>query len=184
MIKRYTKSNALLLSMNIIRFALLTTALGTNYWYIIQTKRMNVSDFEDMSSHSGLWSTAEGKLQIKNPTLIALPAVPMSLLLMMVMLTLSLVLMLFGGIFGLVSSLARSSVLLTCLLTLCGASLYIIYSHQAEEMVGEENLAHVHTSFGWSLGLAWLSYGLELLTGLLLLTAAKMATRRNGNSLM
>ncbi|XP_028332828.1 transmembrane protein 235 [Gouania willdenowi] len=185
----------------VLSFALLTTALGTNYWYIIQTKRMNVSDFEDMSSHSGLWSTAEGE-KMYTVTSDSFTAdyskysEPEQRMLNMhgaivVMLTLSLVLMLFGGIFGLVSSLARSSVLLTCtashfficsLLTLCGASLYIIYSHQAEEMVGEENLAHVHTSFGWSLGLAWLSYGLELLTGLLLLTAAKMATRRNGNS--
>lgn len=42
-------------------------------------------------------------------------------------------------------------------------------------MEGTEVLASVRTSFGWSLGLAWLSYGLELLTGLLLLVAARLA---------
>lgn len=65
------------------------------------------------------------------------------------------------------------------LLTLCGVSLYIISSYQAlaetKRQVGPEGLAYVHTSFGWSFGLAWLSYGLELLTGILLLTAARFA---------
>ncbi|KAF1374084.1 hypothetical protein PFLUV_G00245580 [Perca fluviatilis] len=66
-----------------------------------------------------------------------------------------------------------------CLLTLCGVSLYIIYSDKAlaetARQVGAEGLAYIHTSFGWSLGLAWLSYGLELLTSVLLLVAARMA---------
>lgn len=68
------------------------------------------------------------------------------------------------------------------LLTLCGASLYIVYSYQAlaetKRLVGPEGLAYIQTSFGWSLGLAWLSYGLELLTGTLLLIAAQMARIR------
>lgn len=71
------------------------------------------------------------------------------------------------------------------LLTLCGVSLYIIYSYEAlaetERLVGAEGLAYVHTSFGWSLGLAWLSYGLELLTGILLLIAAQMAKLQHGS---
>uniref|UniRef100_A0A3Q3A635 Transmembrane protein 235b n=1 Tax=Kryptolebias marmoratus TaxID=37003 RepID=A0A3Q3A635_KRYMA len=145
----------------LLSFALLATSLGTDYWFIIETR--NMSDFEDMSSHSGLWSVNEMHGAI------------------VVLLPLSLVLLLFGGICGLVSSLARSPVLLTatasyffiCLLTLCGASLYIIYSYQAldetERLVGQEDLAYIHTSFGWSLGLAWLSYGLEVVTSALLL---------------
>lgn len=64
-------------------------------------------------------------------------------------------------------------------LTLSGVSLYISYSYQAlaetERLEGTEGLACVRTSFGWSLGLAWLSYGLELLTGVLLLVAARLA---------
>lgn len=65
------------------------------------------------------------------------------------------------------------------LLTLCGVTLYISYSHQAlaetESQEGKEGLEMVHTSFGWSLGLACLSYGLEVLISALLLIAARLA---------
>lgn len=65
------------------------------------------------------------------------------------------------------------------LLTLSGVSLYINYSYRAlaetERLEGTEGLACVRTSFGWSLALAWVSYGLELLTGVLLLVAARLA---------
>uniref|UniRef100_A0A8C4NKD1 Transmembrane protein 235b n=1 Tax=Dicentrarchus labrax TaxID=13489 RepID=A0A8C4NKD1_DICLA len=165
----------------ILSFAFLATSLGTEYWYIIEMNPMNMSDFEDMSSHSGLWSINEGRLLFLKclSQLLMLYAI-------VVVLPFSLVLLLFGGICGLVSSLARNPVLLTgtasyfficSLLTLSGVSLYIIYSHQAmaetDRLVGPEGLAYIHTSFGWSLGLAWLSYGLELLTGILLLVAAR-----------
>lgn len=40
--------------------------------------------------------------------------------------------------------------------------------------IGLEQMAMVHTSFGWSMGLAWLSFILEVITGLLLLLAAWM----------
>uniref|UniRef100_A0A668AGA9 Transmembrane protein 235 n=1 Tax=Myripristis murdjan TaxID=586833 RepID=A0A668AGA9_9TELE len=146
----------------ILSFALLAAAIGSQYWYIIEINPLNTSDVEDMNSHSGLWRTSEGMHSV-----------------IVVVLPLSLVLMAFGGICGLVSSLARSPALLTCLLTLSGVSLYIIYSHQVlaetERLVGKEGLALVTTSFGWSLGMAWLSYGLELLTALLLLVAAHIA---------
>uniref|UniRef100_A0A3Q1ICY1 Uncharacterized protein n=1 Tax=Anabas testudineus TaxID=64144 RepID=A0A3Q1ICY1_ANATE len=166
----------------ILSFAFLATSLGTEYWYIIEMNPMNMTDIEDMSSHSGLWSINEGRLfHHLCPLLHAVVD-------KMVILPLSLILLLFGGICGLVSSMARSPALLMgtasyfficSLLTLCGVSLYIIYSYEAlaqtERLVGAEGLAYVHTSFGWSLGLAWLSYGLELLTGILLLIAAQMA---------
>lgn len=45
----------------ILSFALLATSLGTDYWYIIEMNSMHVNDFEDLSSHSGLWSINEGK---------------------------------------------------------------------------------------------------------------------------
>ena len=74
------------------------------------------------------------------------------------------------------------------LLTLCGVSLYIIYSYQAlaetERLVGPEGLAYIRTSFGWSLGMAWLSYGLELLTGLMLFIAARMAKLQQSSPIM
>lgn len=68
------------------------------------------------------------------------------------------------------------------LLTLCGIGLYIIYSYEAlaetERLVGPEILAYVSTSFGWSVGIAWLSYGLEVLAGTLLLVAAQVVRRQ------
>lgn len=64
------------------------------------------------------------------------------------------------------------------LLTLSGVSLYIRYSQKAleetERRVGREQMAQVHTSFGWSVDMAWLSCVLEVVTGLLLLLAARL----------
>uniref|UniRef100_A0A3B4WQ56 Transmembrane protein 235 n=1 Tax=Seriola lalandi dorsalis TaxID=1841481 RepID=A0A3B4WQ56_SERLL len=195
----------------ILSFAFLATSLGTDYWYIIKMNPVNTSDFEDMISHSGLWTINEAITPqiLYNPSVCVCVCVCVCVRVcvcvcvytdmhsaIVVVLPLSLVLLLFGGICGLVSSLARSPVLLTstasyffiCLLTLCGVSLYIIYSYQAlvetERLVGPEGLAHVHTSFGWSLGMAWLSYGLELLTGVLLLVAAKMVKRQHSSPSM
>lgn len=45
----------------LLSFAFLATSLGTDYWYIIETNPTNTTDFEDMSSHSGLWSINEGR---------------------------------------------------------------------------------------------------------------------------
>ncbi|XP_044034759.1 transmembrane protein 235 isoform X1 [Siniperca chuatsi] len=199
----------------ILSFAFLATSLGTEYWYIIEMNPMNISDIEDMSSHSGLWSINEGgkmyadSIDSFTADYSRYSETELQMLSMhsaiVVLLPFSLVLLLFGGICGLVSSLARSPVLLTgtasyfficsvcmCvmhrspgLLTLCGVGLYIIYSYQAlaetERLVGPEGLANIHTSFGWSLGLAWLSFSLELLAGVLLLVAAQMAKLQNSS---
>uniref|UniRef100_A0A3B5A9N3 Transmembrane protein 235-like n=1 Tax=Stegastes partitus TaxID=144197 RepID=A0A3B5A9N3_9TELE len=183
----------------LLSFAVLATSLATDYWYIIEMNPMNASDFEDISSHSGLWRIHEGtELCFLKVEILALsqghfslenPVVSLKMYFaIVVLLPLSLVLLLFGGICGLVSSLARSPVLLTGLLTLCGASLYIIYSQQAlaetERLVGQEGLAYVRTAFGWSLGLAWVSYGLELLAGVLLLIAAQMVKLQHSSPTM
>uniref|UniRef100_A0A3B3BJ89 Transmembrane protein 235b n=1 Tax=Oryzias melastigma TaxID=30732 RepID=A0A3B3BJ89_ORYME len=191
----------------LLSFAFLATSLGTDYWYIIETNPVNATDFEDLTSHSGLWRINEGKcanfLSLvrhnlrfgRNPDSDA-PVPPADMhSAIVVVLPLSLVLLLFGGICGLISSLARSPVLLTgtacyfficSLLTLTGASLYIVYSFQAlaetERLVGPEGLSYIHTSFGWSLGLAWLSYGLELLAGVLLLAAAQTTKLQQSGS--
>lgn len=44
-----------------------------------------------------------------------------------------------------------------------------------QQMVTPETLACVDVSFGWSFALAWLSYCLEVATGLQLLLAARIA---------
>ncbi|XP_004080266.2 transmembrane protein 235-like isoform X4 [Oryzias latipes] len=191
----------------ILSFAFLASSLGTDYWYIIETNPQNATDFEDLTSHSGLWRINEGgRTQTDSvdsfmTDFSRLSETEMRLLNMhsaiVVVLPLSLVLLLFGGICGLISSLARSPVLLTgtasyfficSLLTLCGATLYIIYSHQAlaetERLVGQEGLSYIHTSFGWSLGLAWLSYALELLAGVLLLAAAQTAKLQQSGAVL
>ncbi|XP_046888812.1 transmembrane protein 235 isoform X2 [Hypomesus transpacificus] len=158
----------------LLSFGFLAAAIGSEYWYIIKVNQTDVGDFD---SHSGLWRIHEDMHSM-----------------IVVLLPLSLVLLVLGGICGLVSSLARSPVLLTgaasyflvcSLLTLSGVSLYISYSQAAvdetERLVGAERLAQVCTSYGWSLGLAWLSCGLEVLTGLLLLLAARTARRQHGH---
>ncbi|XP_055006495.1 transmembrane protein 235 [Boleophthalmus pectinirostris] len=188
----------------VLSFAFLATALGTDYWYIIEMNQVNTSDLEDMSSHSGLWSINEGgkthtdSIDSFKTDYSKFSEVEQQMLNMhsaiVVLLPLSLVLLLLGGICGLVSSLARSPILLTgtasyfflcSLLTLSGVTLYIVYSHQAlvetERQVGQERLSYIHTSFGWSLALAWLSYSLELLTGVLLLLAARTPRLRHSS---
>lgn len=64
------------------------------------------------------------------------------------------------------------------LLTLSGVSLYIGYSQKAleetERRMGREQMAQVYTSYGWSMGMAWISFLLEVITGLLLLLAARL----------
>lgn len=68
------------------------------------------------------------------------------------------------------------------LLTLSGVCLYISYSQQAwqeaERRMGAEQMAQVHTSFGWSLGIAWLSFILEVFSSFLLFLASRMVGPR------
>ncbi|KAK2866480.1 hypothetical protein Q7C36_002536 [Tachysurus vachellii] len=172
----------------ILSFSFLALAVGTEYWYIIEDKRTNHTELQHV--HSGLWGVENDE----QPFTGDLPSISESERHMQnihnviaVLLPLSLVLLVFGGICGMVSSLARSRLLLMgtasyfllcSLLTLSGVSLYISYSQKALEeakiRIGLEQMAMVHTSFGWSMGLAWLSFTLEMITGLLLLLAAWM----------
>ncbi|XP_048017760.1 transmembrane protein 235-like [Megalobrama amblycephala] len=185
----------------LLSFILLAVSIATDYWYIIDVDEGKNSSLEYSSSHSGLWriyeegenssyhdisfytDTSDHTEQEKH--LLNLHRV------IVVLLPLSLVLLVFGGIFGLVASLAQSCSLLTCiaayflicsLLTVSGVSIYISYSQQAlEELqltVDVESLAHVHMSFGWSLVMACLSFCLELLTGILLMLAARLIQRQ------
>lgn len=44
-----------------------------------------------------------------------------------------------------------------------------------QQVVSPENLAYVDASFGWSFVAAWLSFSLEVVTGLLVLLAARIS---------
>ncbi|XP_034046189.1 transmembrane protein 235 [Thalassophryne amazonica] len=180
----------------LLSFSLLAVAIGTDYWYIIDVNKPNYTGSEDLSSHSGLWRINEGKnrssvIHSFTANLSSLSETERNLLglhrVVVIMLPFSLVLLVFGWIFGLVSSLARSPNLLSgsgcyflfcSLFTLCGISIYIRYSQQAMEefqrIVPPENLTYVDVSFGWSFAIAWLSYSLEVATGLLLMLAARV----------
>ncbi|XP_075942027.1 transmembrane protein 235 [Anarhichas minor] len=181
----------------LLSFSLLAVAIGTDYWYIIDVNKPNCTGSDDLSSHSGLWRINEGaNMSSVIPSFTAnmssLSEVERHLLglhkVVVIMLPLSLVMLVFGWIFGLVSSLAcspnllagsASYVLFCSLFTLSGVSIYIKYSNLAMEefqrIVAPENLAHVDVSFGWSLATAWLSYSLEVVSGLLLLLAARIS---------
>ncbi|XP_071386633.1 transmembrane protein 235-like [Centroberyx affinis] len=180
----------------LLSFSFLAVAIGTDYWYIIDVNKPNYTGADDLSSHSGLWNINEGESSSSIiPSFAAntssLSEVERHLLglhqVVVIMLPLSLVLLVFGWIFGLVSSLARSpnllagsaSYFLFCsLFTLSGVSIYISYSQHAmeefERVVSPEDLAYVDVSFGWSLAMSWLSYSLEVATGLLLMLAARI----------
>ncbi|XP_040047887.1 transmembrane protein 235 [Gasterosteus aculeatus] len=180
----------------LLSFSLLAVAIGTDYWYIIDVNKPNGTGSADLSSHSGLWMINEGAnmssvIPFFTANMSSLSEVERHLLglhkVVVILLPLSLVLLLFGWIFALVSSLvcspnllARSAsyVLFCSLFTLTGVSIYIKYSHLAmeefQQVVSPESLAHVEVSFGWSLATAWLSYSLEVTTGLLLMLAARI----------
>ncbi|XP_029998300.1 transmembrane protein 235 [Sphaeramia orbicularis] len=181
----------------LLSFSLLAVAIGTDYWYIIDVNKPNDTGSDDLSSHSGLWRINEGAngrsvIPSFTANMSSLSEVERHLLglhkVVVIILPLSLVMLVFGWIFGLVSSLACSPnllarsafyILFCSLFTLTGLSIYIRYSNQAMEefqrVVSPENLAYVDASFGWSLAAAWLSFSLEVATGLLVMLAARIS---------
>ncbi|XP_047428001.1 transmembrane protein 235-like isoform X2 [Mugil cephalus] len=134
----------------LLSFCLLAVAIGTDYWYIIDVNKPNYTGPDDLSSHSGLWRINEGK---KRSSFIPTFTANMS-------------------------TLSEAERQLLGLFTLSGVSIYIKYSNQAmeefQQIVPPENLVYVDVSFGWSLATAWLSYSLEVATGLLLMLAARI----------
>ncbi|XP_059549108.1 transmembrane protein 114 isoform X2 [Myotis daubentonii] len=172
-----------------LSFVLLAAAIGTDFWYIIDTRRLesgarevrggaggaNRSQLEPLSSHSGLWRTCRA---MHGTFVILLP--------------LSLILMVFGGMTGFLSFLLRASLLLLltgtlflfgALVTLAGISIYIAYSAAAfrEALCLLEETAlldQVDIRFGWSLALGWVSFIAELLTGAAFLAAARVLNLR------
>uniref|UniRef100_A0A673VME2 Transmembrane protein 235-like n=1 Tax=Salmo trutta TaxID=8032 RepID=A0A673VME2_SALTR len=169
----------------LLSFSFLAVAIGSDYWYIIDVNKANQSDLEDLSSHSGLWRIRQCTVICISPvTLLCILGLPAdSHKVIVILLPLSLLLVVLGGICGLVSSLARNPSLLAgsasyflfcSLFTLSGLSVYVSYCQRARELLEPEILASVHVSYGWSLGLACLSFSLEVTAGLLLMLAARI----------
>ncbi|XP_059804398.1 transmembrane protein 235 isoform X2 [Hypanus sabinus] len=109
----------------LLSFVFLTVAIATDYWYVIDvsdSRYNNGEGWEDLNSHSGLWRICEGKnacIALIDPFGEESQSVPESqqhLLFMqkvfVILLPLSLVLLVLGGIGGLISSLANGLYLL------------------------------------------------------------------------
>ncbi|KAM8944053.1 transmembrane protein 235 isoform 1-T1 [Lycaon pictus] len=189
----------------LLSFALLVAAVASDYWYVLEVAAAG-NRTQRLSSHSGLWRVCEGQnscIPLIDPFASENLDVPTSVRhlislhrAIMVVLPLSLVLVVCGWICGLFSSLAQSVLLLLftgCYfllggaLTLVGISVYISYSHLAfaetARQFGPRHVQHVRVGFGWSLALAWGSCASEVLSGILLLTAARalrLSRRRGG----
>ncbi|XP_049479639.1 transmembrane protein 114-like [Panthera uncia] len=109
-----------------------------------------------------------------------------------ILLPLSLILMVFGGMTGFLSFLLRVSILLLltgtlflfgALVTLAGMSVYIAYSAAAFQealcLLEEKALLdQVDIRFGWSLALGWISFVTELFTGVAFVVAARVLSLR------
>ncbi|XP_011816762.1 PREDICTED: transmembrane protein 114 isoform X1 [Colobus angolensis palliatus] len=199
-----------------LSFVLLAAAIGTDFWYIIDTERLersgpgaqdllgsiNRSQLEPLSSHSGLWRTCRVQspcTPLMNPFWLENVTVSESsrqLLTMhgtfVILLPLSLILMVFGGMTGFLSFLLRAYLLLLltgtlflfgATVTLAGISVYIAYSaaafREALCLLEEKALLdQVDIHFGWSLALGWISFIAELLTGGAFLAAARELSLR------
>ncbi|XP_073489100.1 transmembrane protein 114 [Aquarana catesbeiana] len=196
--------------LGILSFIFLVVAIGTDFWYIIDASKLELKQnfSETLSSHSGLWrmcnfndkcsplinpfwhgnvnfTDSQKQLLSMHGTLV-------------IMLPLSLILIIFGGMTGFVSILARAYLLLLltgmfflfgALVTLTGISIYIAYSAAAFNYVlyssGSAILSEIDIRFGWSLALAWISFITEILTGMAFLLAARVTgLKRTGDQVI
>ncbi|XP_037360476.1 transmembrane protein 114 isoform X3 [Talpa occidentalis] len=153
-----------------LSFVLLAAAIGTDFWYIIDTERLersgpgaqdqvggaNLSQLEPLSSHSGLWRTCR----------VQSPCAP-----------------LMNPFWQENVTVSDSSRQLLTLVTLAGISVYIAYSaaafREALCLLEEKALLEqVDIRFGWSLALGWVSFVTEVLTGAAFLSAARVLRLR------
>ncbi|XP_012668351.1 transmembrane protein 114 isoform X2 [Otolemur garnettii] len=151
-------------------FVLLAAAIGTDFWYIIDTERLersgpgaqdpwgtpNSSQPEPLSSHSGLWRTCRAQS----------PCTP-----------------LMNPFWQENVTVSDANRQLLTTVTLSGISIYIAYSaaafRQALCLLEEKALLdQVDIHFGWSLALGWVSFVAELLTGAAFLAAARVLSLR------
>ncbi|XP_054851340.1 transmembrane protein 114 [Eublepharis macularius] len=197
--------------LGILSFIFLVVAIGTDFWYLIDTSKLEMlgNHTGSLGSHSGLWRTCHAEntcFPIVNPFRYETANITSShrqLLHMqgtfVILLPLSLVWMVFGGMTGFISLLAKAyfCLLLTgllflfgALITLAGVSIYIAFAIAAFKetifLLGRrKGLEGVNIQFSWSLAFVWLSFASEVLTGLVFLLAARMVglKRRNNCSI-
>ncbi|KAM6156317.1 transmembrane protein 114 isoform 2-T2 [Rhynchocyon petersi] len=158
-----------------LSFVLLAAAISTDFWYIIDTQRLehsapgaqdrggatNRSQPEPLSSHSGLWRTCR----------VQSPCTP-----------------LMNPFWQENVTVSDSSRQLLTVVTLAGISVYIAYSAAAFQealcLLEEKALLdQVDIRFGWSLALGWISFIAELLTAAAFLAAARELTLRQRQDL-
>ncbi|XP_068062818.1 transmembrane protein 114 isoform X2 [Anomalospiza imberbis] len=180
--------------VGLLSFIFLVVAIATDFWYIIDASKLEASrnGTDALSSHSGLWRTCRVRSEcypLINPFWhenVNITESHRQLLYMhgtfVILMPLSLILMIFGGMTGFISILARAYLLLlmTGLLFLFGGiSVYIAYSAAAfQEAVcllkSKDLLVEIDIRFGWSLALVWISFVAEVLTGAVFLLAARV----------
>ncbi|NWR14206.1 TM114 protein, partial [Emberiza fucata] len=160
-------------------FIFLVVAIATDFWYIIDASKLEASECYPLINpfwheNANITESHRQLLYMHGTFVILMP--------------LSLILMIFGGMTGFISILARAYLLLLmtgllflfgALVTLTGISVYIAYSAAAfQEAVcllrSKDLLVEIDIRFGWSLALVWISFVAEVLTGAVFLLAARV----------
>ncbi|XP_071763299.2 transmembrane protein 114 [Centroberyx gerrardi] len=184
----------------VLSFICLVVAISTDYWYIIDTSGLVNKSSLAQSSHSGLWRVCYYEkqcLSLVNPfrsTENYTDSVRQLLHMQgtfSVLLPLSVIIMVVGGMLGFMGLLARAYLLLMMtavllllgsLISLTGASVYVAYSAVAFRelmcMLDPKSLEGLRILFGWSLTLAWISSASELITSIAFLLACRVITQQ------
>ncbi|KAM3826806.1 transmembrane protein 114 [Vipera latastei] len=163
--------------VGVLSFIFLVAALATDFWYQIDASGLEglTNHTGSLKSHRGLWRTCQ---YLHGAFVILLP--------------LSLIFIVFGGMAGILSIFTQAFCLLLftgvlfllgALATLLGVSIYIAYSaaifKEVASFLGRKNLwENLNIQFGWSLAFAWVSIASEILTGLAFVLMAKMVGQK------
>ncbi|XP_034276602.1 transmembrane protein 114 [Pantherophis guttatus] len=188
----------------VISLTFLVAALATDFWYQIDASGLEVftNHTGSLKSHRGLWRTCQFNrtcLPMVNPFKSKTANMTTSrknILYLhgafVILLPLSLIIIVFGGMMGIISVFTQNFCLLLftgvlfllgALVTLLGVSIYIAYSaalfkHVASFQGRKSLMENLSIQFGWSLVFAWVSIGAELLTGLAFVLLAKMVGQK------
>ncbi|KAG1968264.1 transmembrane protein [Pimephales promelas] len=132
----------------VLSFVGLVLAIGTDFWYIIDTSKRENSSSLSLSSHSGLWRTCNFNNRCSP----------------------------FMNPFGAGRNLSDSQRQILTLLSLAGICVYMAHSQAAfKEAVGisgHKSLEDIEIYFGWSLVLASVSFVGQLCTAMAFLLAS------------